>query len=143
MKGEYKVRSATPTRDGHKRITLNKHVAGKVVLLVDGQEYYRDSIESARWLAHQIIDKKILRTQKRRGLVNNSIEYRMIIQIIPISELPEIGSIEDECRRIELAERRRKGTFPKVIIERYPQGKTVHGYEKGQAGRPETNRRRF
>lgn len=143
MKGEYKVKSTNPTPDGHKRITLNKPIAGKVILLVDGQEHYRDSIESARWLAHRIIDKKILRTQKRRGLVSTSIEYRMIIPDLPISELPEIGSIEDECRRIELAEKRKKGIGPKVIIERYPEGKPVHGFPKGQAGRPETNRRRF
>jgi hypothetical protein len=150
MKGNHKVKHVSRMANGHKRISISPRIAGKVRLLIDGQRHYRDSLESARQLAHRIAQKILLNRQQKQGSPFRSaedgrswVEYRLIIEEKPFSELPEIGSLEDECRRIELAEKRSQGIIPRVIIERYPPGKRVSAYESAQAGRPETNRRKF
>jgi len=150
MKSKYKVTSIQRTADGHKRISLTKPIAGKVRLMIANQTHYRDSLEDARWLAHSIAQQIFLKRQQKRNSPFHSteddrtwVEYRMVIEDIPLSEMPEVGSLEHECICMELMEKYRQGKGPKVIIERYTQGRQVQGYEKGQAGRPESNRRKF
>jgi hypothetical protein len=158
MKDKFKIEATTNTGDGHKRIKLAHQTTGNVSLVINTKSYECDSLKSARALAHRIC-RRVLSAREKRMKENEEhpecrfqlydddkkwVEYKILLK--DTSNIESLNPPEDDFHTSLYEDERVEANRPhhQVIIERYPQRKAaVRGYEKGQAGRPESNRRKF
>jgi hypothetical protein len=154
MKEKFKTDSIDRKPDGHKVIRVIPSTPGKVWLVINKASYNCNSVNAARLKARTVSEKILLarrerqrREQERIRTEENS-EYGCLLSGDDKSWVEYQIVVESDDPMNEGSQRYfipgKDMVFCKEILpERYPQGKPPQGYEKGQAGRPETNRRRF
>ena len=154
MGNRYNIKSVRRSTDGPRRLKLVKAETGKVWLVIGRRYYNCDTIGQARSLAHQEC-QQILHDRKEKlkhfqespideldlefgghelhGVACPWVEYKIIVQ----------SDVMKDGYQKFLLPHGRVIVCERILTERYPQGKPVQGFEKGQAGRPESNRRKF